>query len=147
MNSPYILDTNILVHYVRQDRTWTHIQSRYAIFEADPTPVISVVTIGEIRSLATRLNWQADRRSHMNFIVDHVVRITIAADEIYDAYATIETFSLSNGKSMGKNDLWIAATANYLGAHLLTTDKDFLHLSPNFITVDWIDPTPPPTVP
>ena len=95
MNAPYILDTNILVHYVRQDHTWTHISSHYSIFNIDPTPVISVVSIGEIRSLASRLNWQADRRSHMNFIVDHVVRITIAADDIYNGYAAIETFSRS----------------------------------------------------
>ena len=42
---------------------------------------------------------------------------------------------------MGKNDLWIAATAMATGATLLTTDKDFDHLDPTFLTRDWIDPT------
>ncbi len=42
---------------------------------------------------------------------------------------------------MGKNDLWIAATANATGATLLTTDSDFDHLSPNFIDLIRIPPT------
>jgi len=29
---------------------------------------------------------------------------------------------------MGKNDLWIAATASATSAKLLTSDQDFLHL-------------------
>lgn len=41
---------------------------------------------------------------------------------------------------MGKNDLWIAAAANVMGATLVTTDNDFDHLQPDFLTVDWIDP-------
>lgn len=36
---------------------------------------------------------------------------------------------------MGKNDLWIAATAYALEADLLTTDDDFDHLNHNWITV------------
>lgn len=29
---------------------------------------------------------------------------------------------------MGKNDLWIAATASVTNTTLITTDKDFVHL-------------------
>lgn len=42
---------------------------------------------------------------------------------------------------MGKNDLWIAATASVTGATLLTTDGDFDHLESAFLTRVWIDPT------
>jgi len=34
---------------------------------------------------------------------------------------------------MGKNDLWIAATAHVIKAHLFTTDNDFNHLDPSYI--------------
>jgi tRNA(fMet)-specific endonuclease VapC len=37
---------------------------------------------------------------------------------------------------MGKNDLWIAATAALLGATLVTLDNDFGHLSDFFIEVE-----------
>jgi predicted nucleic acid-binding protein len=42
---------------------------------------------------------------------------------------------------MGKNDLWIAATAAVTGATLVTTDRDFEHLSAHFINLQWVDIT------
>jgi tRNA(fMet)-specific endonuclease VapC len=33
-----------------------------------------------------------------------------------------------SARNMGKNDLWIAATAHVLEATLITTDADFVHL-------------------
>jgi len=42
---------------------------------------------------------------------------------------------------MGKNDLWIAATAYVIQATLTTTDKDFDHLNKTFINLDWVTNT------
>jgi tRNA(fMet)-specific endonuclease VapC len=42
-------------------------------------------------------------------------------------------------RSMGKNDLWIAATASVLKLPLLTTDKDFLHLDSLYLDLKFID--------
>ncbi len=42
------------------------------------------------------------------------------------------------GRKMGKNDLWIAATAIFADARLLTTDRDFDGLDPLFLNRDWI---------
>lgn len=42
---------------------------------------------------------------------------------------------------MGKNDLWLAATAHATGATLMTTDKDFDSISPIFIERILIEPT------
>ena len=39
---------------------------------------------------------------------------------------------------MGKEDLWIAATASVLNAILITTDKDFQHLDNEFIKLEYI---------
>ena len=41
---------------------------------------------------------------------------------------------------MGKNDLWIAATAALLGLKLVTTDADFNHLHQIFIEVHTVKP-------
>jgi len=43
---------------------------------------------------------------------------------------------------MGKNDLWIAATASVLSAALLTTDNDFSHLQGYFLQMEKIDYSP-----
>jgi predicted nucleic acid-binding protein len=61
-----------------------------------------------------------------------------------DAYSQgkLKDISLPQGMSarnMGKNDLWIAAVAYVLEATLITTDKDFEHLSPALINLDYID--------
>ena len=40
---------------------------------------------------------------------------------------------------MGKNDLWIAATASVLDLELLTTDSDFDHLSGRYIKLRKVD--------
>ncbi len=44
------------------------------------------------------------------------------------------------GHKMGKNDLWIAATAAETGSVLLTTDGDFAQLHPEHLKVWLLDP-------
>ncbi len=52
MASPLlILDTNILVHNVRQDVMWEKLREDYQLLVVEPTPLISIVTAGELRSL------------------------------------------------------------------------------------------------
>jgi predicted nucleic acid-binding protein len=68
-------------------------------------------------------------------------------DVIY-RYAEIDAFSQCRlvgkntdftARNMGKNDLWIAATASVLDATLLTTDNDFDHLQNEFLQVAKVD--------
>lgn len=41
---------------------------------------------------------------------------------------------------MGKNDVWIAATASVLDATLITIDTDFDHLDGEFLDPVYVDP-------
>lgn len=70
--------------------------------------------------------------------------IDIWAEDILSRYAEIDAFSQNKlpaqplsltARNMGKNDLWIAATASILDAQLLTTDFDFDHLNGVFLNV------------
>ncbi len=57
---------------------------------------------------------------------------------------TISAADLSGSggaRNMGKNDIWIAATALYTNLPLLTTDQDFRFLHNNPLQIMWIDPT------
>jgi len=72
----------------------------------------------------------------------------INSNSIIKDYAKIDAFSqgkLSSLKSnftarnMGKNDIWIAATASVLQIKLLTTDKDFSHSKDVFVDLEIID--------
>jgi tRNA(fMet)-specific endonuclease VapC len=73
-----------------------------------------------------------------------VIDINGTDKNLVEAYAEIDAYSQGKleGKSlggsphnMGKNDLWIAATAKVAGASLITTDDDFNHLNGVFIKV------------
>lgn len=141
MTTPYFLDTNILVHLIRKNATGEALIKKYDLYLVTPRPLISDVTEGELRSLALQWKWGAPKLQQMEFLLSYFWRITINIPEVFDAYATIDAYSEARGNSMGKNDLWIAASTHVSQAHLLTTDKDFDHLHPSFFLRDLIDPS------
>ena len=134
MATLYIPDTNILVHLVRNDRNGLRIKERYALLKVEPRPLISIVTAGELRSLAYKFQWGKTKVDETFFLLNHFQKVSLNNEDILEAYATLDAYSVSIGRSMGKNDLWIAATAKVTGATLLTTDRDFDHLAPQFLT-------------
>jgi len=48
----FLLDSNILLHYIRQNQTTTLIEAQFQPFQGSDPPLTFVVCIGEIRSLA-----------------------------------------------------------------------------------------------
>ncbi len=144
MSTTYFLDTNILIHLIRRNPAGEYLLKHYSLYLADPRPMISDVTEGEVRSLAIQWQWGPQKLNQMNFVLGYFWRIPINTPDVFQAYAAIDAFSETQGISMGKNDVWIAACAHVAQAHLLTTDKDFTHLQPKFLTLDWIDPSHTP---
>lgn len=136
----YLLDTNILVHYVRASAVWTRVRDEYQPLTSTLQPVISVVTVGELQSLAMQWNWGASKLDRMEFALDYFKVQDILDDATLQMYATLDSFCEGIGQPMGKNDVWIAATAAVTGATVLTTDRDFDRLCPQFLTRVWIDP-------
>lgn len=140
MEPPYLLDTNILVHLVRSDAVGERIRATYSPTLVEPRPLHSGVTEGELRSLAYQFRWGKSKVEQALFYLSYFKRVSIDQSEIYEAYAVIDAYSFNLGRTMGKNDLWIAATAHVMGACILTTDTDFDHLDPQFLKREWIDP-------
>ena len=98
----------------------------------EPRPIFSFVSHAEILSLAAQWNWGDDKKEKFSYFLDYFERVDIGSLRILNAYAEIDVYSrkLSSGAiKMGKNDLWIAATAYVFEAVLVTTDKDFDHLN------------------
>ncbi len=61
-------------------------------------------------------------------------------ESIIANYAEIDHFSGLLGHKMGKNDVWIAATAKSTGYQLMTMDRDFDHLDKVHLSLIFIDP-------
>ena len=144
----YLLDTNILLIYIRDKATRQFLESTYRPFDVENTPIISVVTVGEILSIARRNKWGNTKLNLLNDILNDLVIADINSEDVIDMYAEIDTFSQgklaskplgTSARNMGKNDLWIAATAAVLQCPLLTTDKDFSHLDEIYFEVITID--------
>jgi tRNA(fMet)-specific endonuclease VapC len=129
-----LFDTNILVYGVRGNATWQAIKALCDPPMREPRPQISIVTEGELRSLIEQFGWDTIKRSQGMFLLSYFARMDINSENILDTYAKIDVYSKQTGYTMGKNDLWVAATASATGAVLVTTDGDFDHLDGVFLT-------------
>jgi predicted nucleic acid-binding protein len=76
------------------------------------------------------------------------VVLDINIKEVIEKYAEIDAFSQGrlkekhsdfSARNMGKNDIWIAATASIFNLELVTTDKDFGHLDKEYLDLKLID--------
>ena len=142
----YFLDTNVVLLAIRNEAFRDRFNEKY--FSNEQMPIISVVSMGELRSLAMRNAWGEAKWLKMKQILDTFLIADIHAEDIIQRYAEIDAFSQGklptqksefSAKNIGKNDLWIAATASVLSATLLTTDQDFDHLHARYLTVEKID--------
>jgi len=137
----YLLDTNILVAYIRAGNLGKHIEHTYRLSGQPYKPLISIVTVGEVLSLARKFGgWGEKKIIAMNQLLDELIRVDISDDRILEAYAELDEFTRRH-QTIGKNDIWIAATAKATGAVLLTTDKHFDQFHPRYINRIWIDET------
>lgn len=141
----YLFDTSILIHYIRESPAYEKIEANFAPFQTGNFPCISVVTLGEIRSFAIQRQWGAQKIQKLEKFLTEFVLLDINHDVVIRRYADIDAFSQGllpgfslsqTARNMGKNDLWIAATASISDAVLLTTDHDFDHLKGMFINLE-----------
>jgi predicted nucleic acid-binding protein len=138
----FVLDSNILIHLVRGKEIWTRLRDTYQLLRTEPVPIISVVTLGEVRSLAYQREWGSKKLDLMEFLLGYFRVVSISDRSVIEAYARIDSHFKRRGVKYGKNDLWIAATASAMGGTLLTTDRDFDAMDPLFLHREWVDPTP-----
>jgi predicted nucleic acid-binding protein len=144
----YFWDTNIILHTLRNPTFFTQLDANYQFFHPDNEVFVSIVSVGEIYSIALRNRWGAARRQQLIALLQQFKTIPLYDDAAFiDLYAEIDNYSqnhhphlrlVGSARKMGKNDLWIATTATYLNATLLSTDNDFEHLNNVFLYFDKI---------
>ncbi len=140
MASRFLLDTCVLVHLVRGDESGKQIQRDYNLKAFYSECLISVVTRGEMEKLGREFAWPSAKLQKMRDLLDQVITEDINTESIIANYAEIDHFSGLLGHKMGKNDVWIAATAKSTGYQLMTMDRDFDHLDKVHLSLIFIDP-------
>ena len=137
-----LLDTNVLIHLVRDSAVGRRILADYALRDRRQRPLISIITVGEMLALSMKLRWGDNKRAALRGLFGNLVVVHPSQGGVVERYAEIDHFCehvMKPARKMGQNDMWIAATASVLGAHLLTTDSDFHHLDKQFIKLVHID--------
>lgn len=142
------MDTNVLIIYSRSANIARRIERDHQLFDGSNDLAISVVTIGEINSLIAQYDYGKRREKSIQNMLDKLLEIDINIRKILDLYGQIDAYSQGKlkdkkgnftSRNMGKNDLWIAATASAFDMVLVTTDQDFDHLDGEFIKLKYID--------
>jgi tRNA(fMet)-specific endonuclease VapC len=141
----YVLDTNVLIHAIRNSGTYQAIESQLFLSDPSTQKFISGVSIGEIYSIAFQNKWSAKKWKELKTYLRKLTCVPIENHEtLLQGYMEIEAYSRKThpvlggrftARNMGKNDLWIAATAYFTQSVLVTSDGDFDHLKGIFIEV------------
>ena len=133
----YLFDTNLLLINLRESSVKEKLEEKFHFFDMSNTLLTSVVCVGEIKSIAKQRDWGNQRMGKLEKLLEKFLIIDINIQTIIERYAEIDAFSQGklktrpatfSARNMGKNDLWIAATASVLAIPLITTDHDFDHL-------------------
>ena len=142
-----LLDTNILLYLSKNPEK---VLSNIPVDLDNDRVYLSVVSIGELKSIAFQNNWGTERWKIVKDFYDSCAVLEVN-ESLINAYSHIDAYSqrrnpsfqdygFATPRNMGKNDLWIASTAALLGLTLVTTDKDFDHLHQVFMEVKYISP-------
>lgn len=143
MSQSYVLDTSVVLHLIRGHDLGESIDRAFGLRAAFHRHIVSVVSYGELRVLASRNQWGEPKLRALMLALQELVTVNVDSSAIVDAYVRVdETCRNAPGgeRKMGQNDMWIAATALHAGLPLITTDKDFEHLNGRLIQVHWVDP-------
>ncbi len=163
-NEPLVLDTNVVVHWLRGGAGADALRATYDLGARRPRPVIPVVVKAEIStgvvrkadptqlcrpglpgtpvemmSFALQRGWGPAKMERLSTLLRELPVADISSEPVLEAYALLDDFTIRAGRRMEKNDLWIAAVARVLGAVVLTTDADFDVLHPSQVQVERLD--------
>ncbi len=135
----FILDTNVLLGHLKGEKVIMDTFEEWGLNLTDVNIIISIVVFAEMKSLGKQRKWFVKKYDSVNNWLRKFLIIPLESEDLLEVYAEIDAYSqgkLENkplptglsSRNMGKNDLWIAATAYLLEATLITTDGNFDHL-------------------
>jgi len=132
------LDTNVLVHWVRQNDTGIQLRDTYKLHERADRPIYSTIVEGELRGLAKAWKWGNGKLELLEKILAELVRVDAGLPDVVKAYAEIYAADQAGGHNTGQNDMWIAATTKAADAVLLTCDDDCVWMQPGLVAVECV---------
>ena len=142
----FVFDTNVILYYLTKHTLAAKLDTQLNPFDTKNFSIISIVTEAELKSLALQRGWGVNKIENLDKFLEQFLKVPIQSKDLIEAYAEIDNYSQGksathaypagfSARNMGKNDLWIAATAKVTNSTILTNDNDFDHLNGVFVTV------------
>ena len=121
-----VFDTNVVIAHLRQRQL------------LPLRVVLPFAVVGELEAFALKADWGYQKVAFLRQLLERHPLVGFVP-ELAGLYARLDAYSQGklrgqplpggmSARNMGKNDLWIAATALYLDLPLHTADNDFDHL-------------------
>lgn len=140
-----LFDTNVILYITRNLKGFDFLKG---INPKEKLVYVSFVSIAEAQSIVYQNRWGSTKAQRLDeffssvrvISIDHLLLPTYIGIDAYSqrTHPDYEKYPFSTPRNMGKNDLWIAATASLLNLQLVTTDKDFDHLETSFLSLQKI---------
>jgi tRNA(fMet)-specific endonuclease VapC len=90
---------------------------------------VPAIVVGELHYGHNKGTQFKDNQQRLNkFLSNERVNYIAVDNEVAAVYGKLKAQQEAMGKSLGENDLWIAAVCFYLQLPLLTTDTDFARI-------------------
>jgi rRNA-processing protein FCF1 len=84
-----VLDTNILVYWLRGKAAGQTLLASYGLDTRRPRPVVPIVVKGEIRALGIRLGWGENKLARLDAVLRELLALDISSEDVLAAYAYI----------------------------------------------------------
>ena len=94
----FVLDTGVILGYIRAAGYADYIEKKYAPFTPPNIPLISVVSKGEIYSLAKQFGWGGGKLKTLDELLRKLPTVDISHEQLIQRYAEIDAFSLGKTK-------------------------------------------------
>lgn len=137
----YLLDTSILLPIARGGPIAERLDRSFGLRAPGPTPLVSVVSEGELRVIADRNGWGPKKLAEIDRLFEALVVIDIGSPEVMSSYVALSRAAHrapKGARQLSNNDLWIASCAAATNATLLTADEDFDVFPPALVAVQRI---------
>lgn len=89
----YLLDSNIILIYSRNDKVAANIEAKYKLFSGDNRLGISIVSKGEIEASILKAGLGDKRKNRIQTLMNRLTEFGINIEEVIRAYAEIDAFS------------------------------------------------------
>jgi tRNA(fMet)-specific endonuclease VapC len=91
--STYLLDTGLLLGHIRGADYADLAERRYSLSQPPNVSLVSVVTKGEIYSLAIQFNWGERKKQELDSLLRRIPVVDINTDRIIQRYAEVDAYS------------------------------------------------------